>query len=126
MELPRDGVESVHTFRHREWRTEWPKSYAMRYTAKYASNFYLPFGEAADSGYAFGDRKSYQMDFHNTRGDQRGRTRRRRGEDVVMVKPAIANGWLGEERIYEILVAIKRAGADLIITYREGDRERTE
>ncbi len=123
----------------------------MSYAAKYASNFYSPFREAADSRYAFGDRKSYQMDFHNAREAIREvELDVAEGADIVMVKPAlayldvirlirenfdvplaaynvsgeysmvkaaIANGWLSEEIIYEILVAIKRAGADLIITY---------
>jgi len=124
----------------------------MSYAAKYASNFYGPFREAAESGYAFGDRKSYQMDFHN--GSEALREVEldiREGADIVMVKPALAYldiiwrvkqrfgvptaaynvsgeysmvkaagkfGWLDEKQIaYEILVAIKRAGADLIITY---------
>uniref|UniRef100_A0A7J2TKK3 Delta-aminolevulinic acid dehydratase n=1 Tax=Archaeoglobus fulgidus TaxID=2234 RepID=A0A7J2TKK3_ARCFL len=123
----------------------------MSYSAKYASNFYSPFREAAESGYKFGDRKSYQMDFHNAREALREiELDIKEGADVVMVKPALAyldiikivkekftvpvaaynvsgeysmvkaaieKGWLGKEIIYEILTAIKRAGADLIITY---------
>jgi porphobilinogen synthase len=63
----------------------------MAYSAKYSSAFYGPFREAADSAPAFGDRKSYQMDFHNSREalkeclmdiDE--------GADIVMVKPALA------------------------------------
>jgi len=124
----------------------------MSYAAKYASNFYSPFREAADSGFKFGDRKSYQMDFHNS--DEALREVEldiKEGADIVMVKPALAYldvlfkvkerfkvptaaynvsgeysmvkaasrlGWLDEKSIaYEILTAIKRAGADLIITY---------
>ncbi|MEM4473237.1 MAG: porphobilinogen synthase [Archaeoglobaceae archaeon] len=123
----------------------------MSYSAKYASNFYSPFREAAESGYKFGDRKSYQMDFHNS--DEALREIEldiAEGADIVMVKPALAyldvirrvketfyvplaafnvsgeyamvkaaieKGWLGKEIIYEILTAIKRAGADLVITY---------
>jgi len=128
----------------------------MSYAAKYASAFYGPFREAAESGYSFGDRKSYQMDIHNS--DEAMREVDfdiQEGADIVMVKPALAYldvlkrikdefgmptaaynvsgeysmvkaaaklGWLDEEQIaYEILVAIKRAGADLIITYHAMD-----
>lgn len=123
----------------------------MSYSAKFASNFYSPFREAAESGYKFGDRKSYQMDFHNS--DEAMREIELdilEGADIVMVKPALAYldiirrvkdsfnipltaynvsgeysmtkaaikmGWLSKDIIYEILTAIKRAGADLIITY---------
>ncbi|AGK60581.1 porphobilinogen synthase [Archaeoglobus sulfaticallidus PM70-1] len=124
----------------------------MSYSAKYASSFYSPFREAADSGFAFGDRKSYQMDIHNS--DEAMREIEldiMEGADIVMVKPALAYldiirrakdtfniplaaynvsgeyamvksaeklGWLdGKAIAYEILTAIKRAGADLIITY---------
>lgn len=123
----------------------------MSYSAKFASNFYSPFREAAESGYKFGDRKTYQMDFHNSNEALREiELDINEGADIVMVKPALAYldvirrarekflvplaaynvsgeysmvksairmGWLSEEVIYEILVAIKRAGADLIITY---------
>jgi len=126
----------------------------MSYSAKYASSFYTPFREAADSGYKFGDRKTYQMDIHNS--DEALREVEldlKEGADIVMVKPALAyldiirrvkdkfkvptaaynvSGeycmvkasakWLDEVAIvYEILVAIKRAGADLIITYHAKD-----
>ncbi|NOY11252.1 MAG: porphobilinogen synthase [Archaeoglobi archaeon] len=124
----------------------------MSYSAKYASSFYGPFREAAESGYAFGDRKSYQMDIHN--GSEALREVEldlKEGADIVMVKPALSYldiirrvkeafnvpvaaynvsgeysmvkaagrmGWLDEKEIaYEILTSIKRAGADLIITY---------
>ncbi|MCS7121850.1 MAG: porphobilinogen synthase [Archaeoglobaceae archaeon] len=123
----------------------------MSYSAKFASNFYSPFREAAESGYKFGNRKSYQMDFHNAREALREiELDVEEGADIVMIKPALAyldiiskakerfnlpiaaynvsgeysmikaairNGWLSEEIIYEVLVAIKRAGADIIITY---------
>jgi len=126
----------------------------MSYSAKYASSFYSPFREAADSGYKFGDRKTYQMDIHNS--DEALREVEldlKEGADIVMVKPALAyldiirrikdkfkvptaaynvSGeycmvkasakWLDEVAIvYEILVSIKRAGADLIITYHAKD-----
>lgn len=123
----------------------------MSYAAKYASSFYSPFREAAESGYKFGDRKGYQMDIHNAREALREiELDVEEGADIIMVKPALAyldvirmvrerfplplaaynvsgefsmvkaailRGWLSEEVVYEILVAIKRAGADLIITY---------
>lgn len=128
----------------------------MSYSAKYASNFYSPFREAAESGYKFGDRRSYQMNFHNR--DEALREVEldlKEGADIVMVKPALAyldiiravkekfkvpicaynvsgeysmvkasaiHGFLDEKAIvYEILTCIKRAGADLIITYHAKD-----
>jgi len=128
----------------------------MSYSAKYASAFYGPFREAADSGFKFGDRKGYQMDIHNS--DEALREVEldlKEGADIVMVKPALSYldiirrvkerfgvpvaaynvsgeysmvkaaskmGWLDEASIaYEILISIKRAGADLIITYHAKD-----
>jgi porphobilinogen synthase len=124
----------------------------MAYAAKYASGFYGPFREAAESTPQFGDRRSYQMDPANA--DEALREVEldiREGADIVMVKPAMAyldivyrvkqkfgypvaaynvsgeysmikaagqNGWIDEERIMlEVLFAIKRAGADMILTY---------
>jgi len=124
----------------------------MSYAAKYASSFYGPFREAAESAPQFGDRKSYQMDPANAREAMREiRLDIEEGADIVMVKPALPYldiisrvrmecelpiaaynvsgefamvkaasqlGWIDEERVMmEILVSIKRAGADLIITY---------
>lgn len=124
----------------------------MAYAAKFASAFYGPFREAADSAPQFGDRRSYQMDPANAREAMREiETDIAEGADLVMVKPAlayldllrrarerfdlplaaynvsgeyamvkaaVANGWLDEQRVVlEILTGIKRAGADLIITY---------
>ena len=124
----------------------------MAYSAKFASGFYGPFREAADSTPRFGDRRAYQMDPPNAREAMREiETDVAEGADIVMVKPALAyldlirqarqrfdlpiaaynvsgeyamvkaaarNGWIDEERVAtEILVGIKRAGADLIITY---------
>ncbi len=124
----------------------------MAYSAKFASAFYGPFREAADSAPRFGDRRSYQMDPPNAREALREIERDiAQGADIVMVKPALAyldvirrarerfdhpiaaynvsgeysmvkaaaqHGWLDEARaVMEILTAIKRAGADLIITY---------
>jgi porphobilinogen synthase len=124
----------------------------MSYAAKYASGFYGPFREAAESTPQFGDRRSYQMDPGNA--DEALREVEldiREGADIIMVKPALAyldiiyrvkqrfgypvaaynvsgefsmikaagqNGWIDEERIMlETLLAIKRAGADIILTY---------
>ncbi len=124
----------------------------MSYAAKYASAFYGPFRDAADSTPAFGDRRSYQMDPANGREAVREVSLDIwEGADIVMVKPALAyldvirevrercdlplaaynvsgeyslvkaaaeKGWIDEERVMtEILTSIKRAGADMIITY---------
>lgn len=124
----------------------------LAYAAKYASAFYGPFREAAESAPQFGDRRSYQMDSPNVREALREVEQDiNEGADMVMVKPALAyldvirrvrdtfnyplaaynvsgeyamvkaatqRGWLDEKRIVmEILTAIKRAGADIIITY---------
>ena len=65
----------------------------MSYAVKYASSFYGPFREAADSAPAFGDRRSYQMDFHNVReGLREARLDVEEGADIIMVKPAMAFG----------------------------------
>jgi porphobilinogen synthase len=124
----------------------------MSYAAKFASAFYGPFREAAESTPAFGDRRSYQMDPANRREAMREIALDiEEGADVVMVKPALAyldvlreardrflhplaaynvsgeyamvkaaaaRGWIDEDRIVaEILMSIRRAGADLILTY---------
>ncbi len=124
----------------------------MSYAAKYASGFYGPFREAAESTPKFGDRRSHQMDPANA--DEAIREVEQdiaEGADIVMVKPATAYldiiyrvkekfrmptaaynvsgeyslvkaaarmGWVDEERVMmEMLTSIKRAGADLILTY---------
>ena len=124
----------------------------MAYAAKYASFYYGPFRDAADSGAKFGDRTTYQMDFHNAAEALREvQLDIKEGADIVMVKPALAyldiiyrvkqafgmptaaynvsgeyamikaaaaNGWIDEKSVMmETLIAIKRAGADLILTY---------
>ncbi|HCT58356.1 MAG TPA: porphobilinogen synthase [Gemmatimonas aurantiaca] len=124
----------------------------MSYAAKYASAFYGPFREAAESTPAFGDRRSYQMDSANGREALREvRLDVEEGADILMVKPAGAyldiisavkrdtrmplaayqvsgeysmiraaaeRGWIdGDRAMMESLVAIARAGADMIITY---------
>src|SRR5919112_2864367 len=124
----------------------------MAYAAKYASAFYGPFREAAESAPQFGDRRSYQMDPANAREAlvETGLDIEE-GADIVMVKPALPyldvlrrvrettnlpvaaynvsgeyamikaagiNGWIDEERIMlEVLLSIRRAGADMILTY---------
>jgi len=128
----------------------------MAYSAKYASAFYGPFREAAQSAPEFGDRKSYQMDPANSRMALREvELDVKEGADIVMVKPALAyldiirmvrdrfnlpvaaynvsgeyamvkaaakNGGLDEKKIVlEILTSIKRAGADLILTYHAAE-----
>lgn len=65
----------------------------MSYAVKYASSFYGPFREAADSAPAFGDRKTYQMDYHNVReGLKEAALDLEEGADIIMVKPAMAYG----------------------------------
>jgi len=131
----------------------------MAYSVKYASAFYGPFRDAADSAPAFGDRRQYQMDPHNRReGRREALLDVEEGADIVMVKPALAYldvvreirglvdvpvcaynvsgeysmvkaaarlGWLDEKRAaLEILTSIKRAGADMIITYSAKDAAR--
>ena len=128
----------------------------MAYSAKYASAFYGPFREAADSAPKFGDRRSYQMDPANVREALKEVDLDvSEGADIIMVKPALsyldviskvrenfelpvaaynvsgeyamvkaaaANGWMEEQRTtLEILTSIKRAGADIIITYHALD-----
>jgi porphobilinogen synthase len=131
----------------------------MAYAAKYASGFYGPFREAAESTPQFGDRRSYQMDPANT--DEALREVEldiREGADIVMVKPALAyldviyrvkekfgypvaaynvsgeysmikaageRGWIDEPRIMmEVLFSIRRAGADMILSYFAKDAAR--
>jgi porphobilinogen synthase len=128
----------------------------MAYAAKYASAFYGPFRDAADSAPQFGDRRSYQMDPANAREALVETSLDiEEGADIVMVKPALPyldvlrrvrettdlplaaynvsgeyamvkaaaqNGWLDEKRaVIEALTGIKRAGADIIITYHAPD-----
>jgi len=125
----------------------------LAYAVKYASAFYGPFRDAAESPPSFGDRKSHQMDPANVREALReAALDMAEGADMLMVKPALpyldvihrvrdafpelplaaynvsgeysmikaaaANGWLDEQKVVlETLTAIKRAGADLILTY---------
>ena len=131
----------------------------MAYSAKFASGFYGPFRDAADSAPQFGDRRGYQMDPANGREAMRAIERDlAEGADMVMVKPALAyldlvrearqrfdaplaaynvsgeyamlksaaaNGWIDEERVVlETLTGIKRAGADVILTYHAKEAAR--
>lgn len=124
----------------------------MAYSAKYASSFYGPFREAADSAPAFGDRKTYQMDYSGRKEAMKEiELDISEGADIVMIKPALAyldiikeastrynypmaaynvsgeycmikaaaqKGWIDERgAALESLTAIKRAGADIIISY---------
>jgi porphobilinogen synthase len=127
----------------------------MAYSAKYASHFYGPFRDAAESPPRFGDRRSYQMDFANAREALREvELDIEEGADIVMVKPAMAygdiiravrdrcdvpvaaynvsgeysmvkaaieKGWVSPAIIEEVLHSIKRAGAEIIITYFASD-----
>jgi porphobilinogen synthase len=131
----------------------------MSYAVKYASAFYGPFREAADSAPAFGDRRAYQMDGGNAREAMReAELDYSEGADFLMVKPALPyldilkqvrdrfdlplaayhvsgeyamikaaaeRGWIDEGRVMlETLTSIKRAGADVIITYYAQDAVR--
>jgi porphobilinogen synthase len=124
----------------------------MAYSVKFASSFYGPFRQAAESPPQFGDRKSYQMDMANSNEALREISLDiQEGADIIMVKPALAYldiirrvkekfnlplaaynvsaeyalvkaaaqlGWIDEKKIImEILTSIKRAGADIVITY---------
>lgn len=124
----------------------------LAYAVKYASAFYGPFREAADSAPAFGDRRAYQMDAANVReAMHEAELDYSEGADVLMVKPATVcldvlrmlrdqfdvplaayhvsgeyamikaaaqRGWIDEQRVMlETLTSIKRAGADMILTY---------
>jgi porphobilinogen synthase len=128
----------------------------LSYAAKYASSFYGPFREAAQSTPAFGDRRAYQMDSANIReAIKEVEQDIAEGADMVMVKPALAyldviravreithlpvaaynisgeyamvkaaaaNGWIDERNVtLEILTGMRRAGADIIITYHAVD-----
>lgn len=128
----------------------------MAYSAKFASAYYGPFRDAAQSAPCFGDRRSYQMDFTNSKEALREiEADIEENADIVMVKPALAyldilkeasstynmpfavynvsgeysmvkaaaiQGWIDEKRIVtENLIAMKRAGANIIITYHALD-----
>jgi porphobilinogen synthase len=152
-----DGrVGAIRTALDEDGLTDTP---IMAYSAKFASAFYGPFREAADSAPAFGDRRSYQMDPAN--GDEALRETLLdvgEGADIVMVKPALpyldlvrrvkeatsmpvaaynvsgeyamvkaaaAAGYLDEQAtVLETLTCIRRAGADIVITYHAKEAAR--
>lgn len=127
----------------------------MSYSTKFASSLYGPFRDAAESGMAFGDRQTYQMNPANSREAFReSELDKEEGADILMVKPAglyldilakvktlglpvaayhvsgeyamikaaAQNGWIDEKRVVlEVMTSIKRAGADLILTYYTRD-----
>ncbi len=136
-----------------------PGTKIMGYSAKFASNFYGPFRNAADSSPKFGDRRAYQLDYAQVKAALREvKADINEGADTVMVKPALsyldvirqvkskfdyplaaynvsgeyamvkygAKMGLWDERkmVFEIITAIKRAGADFIITYHAVDLAR--
>ena len=136
-----------------------PQTPILSYAAKYASGFYGPFREAAQSAPQFGDRRGYQMDPGNVREALKEvALDLEEGADMVMVKPALSyldviravrerfhvpvaaynvsgeyamvkaaaqNGWIDYQRVMmEILTSIRRAGADLILTYHALDAAR--
>ena len=131
----------------------------LAYSAKFASAFYGPFRDAADSAPQFGDRRAYQMDPPNGREAMRAIARDLdEGADMIMIKPALAyldlvrearqrvdaplaaynvsgeyamvkaaaaNGWIDEERVVlDTLTGIRRAGADMILTYHAKEAAR--
>ena len=160
MVAPSDMMDGrVGAIRQALDREGFPHIPIMAYASKFASGFYGPFREAAESTPQFGDRRSYQMDPAN--GDEALREVAldiEEGADIVMVKPALPyldiirrvkekfgyplaaynvsgeyamlkaaalNGWLDEERVMlESLTSIRRAGADLILTYFAKDAAR--
>lgn len=152
-----DGM--IATIRQALDETGFYKIPVMSYAVKYASAFYGPFRDAADSTPSFGDRRTYQMDPANRDEALREATfDDQEGADILMVKPALsyldiirdlknnfdrpiacynvsgeyamvkaasAKGWIDEERVMmESLLSMKRAGADLIITYFAKDAAR--
>jgi len=150
---PSDMMDGrVRTIREALERDGFKDTGIMSYAVKYASSFYGPFREAADSKPQFGDRKSYQMDPANAReAIKEALLDIEEGADIIMVKPALPcldiihqvrarihlpvaaynvsgeyamvkaadqRGWIdGAEVMMEMLLSIRRAGADLILTY---------
>ncbi|MFH0937900.1 MAG: porphobilinogen synthase [Planctomycetota bacterium] len=145
-----DGM--VRAIRHGLDQAGFTDTAILAYSAKYASAFYSPFRDIAAAAPAFGDRRQYQMDYHNWReGLREARLDVEEGADMVMVKPALAYldvicrvresvdlpvcaynvsgeyslvkaaaklGWMDEKALaLEIVGGIRRAGADIIITY---------
>jgi porphobilinogen synthase len=157
MVAPSDMMDGrVRAIRQQLDKSGFEETPIMSYAAKYASAFYGPFREAAESAPQFGDRRSYQMDAGNAAEALREVALDiQEGADIVMVKPALAyldilyrvktefgyptaayavsaehsmikaaaaNGWIDERAVtMESLRAMRRAGADIIITYAAAD-----
>jgi porphobilinogen synthase len=157
MVAPSDMMDGrVHAIRTELDKTGFADTPIMSYAAKFASAFYGPFREAAESAPRFGDRRSYQMDAANANEALREVALDiREGADIVMVKPALAyldliwrvksafghptaayavsaeysmvkaaaaKGWIDERAVtLESLLALRRAGADILITYAATD-----
>lgn len=153
MVAPSDMMDGrVRAIREELDKQGFPDTPIMSYAAKFASAFYGPFREAAESAPQFGDRRSYQMDAANAEEALREVAMDiQEGADIVMVKPALAyldilqrvkaefgyptaayavsaehamikaaaaNGWIDERAVtLESLLAMRRAGADILITY---------
>jgi porphobilinogen synthase len=142
----------VAAIRHQLDEEGHPNTPILAYSAKYASAFYGPFREAAESTPEFGDRRGYQMDPANAaEAEREAKLDLDEGADMIMVKPAVpyldvirrvkqetaaplaayqvsgeysmlkaaaANGWIDERAVVlETLTGIRRAGADVIVTY---------
>ena len=154
---PSDMMDGrVRAIRHHLDQNGFADTPIMSYAAKFASAFYGPFREAAESAPRFGDRRSYQMDAANANEALREVALDiQEGADIVMVKPALAyldilyrvktefglptaayavsgehamikaaaaNGWIDERAVtLESLLALRRAGADILITYAATD-----
>lgn len=150
------AVGQVAAIRKTLDRNGYGRTKIMGYSAKFVSNFYGPFRNAANSAPAFGDRSAYQLDYSDAKNAiKRIKDDMRQGADIVMVKPALAyldiinrarkevavplaaynvsgeyamvkNGartglWDEKKMVMEILTSIRRAGADLIVTYHAKD-----
>jgi len=160
MVAPSDMMDGrVRALREALDKAGFPETPILSYAAKYASAFYGPFRDAAESAPRFGDRRGYQMDPANAREAMREIALDiEEGADMIMVKPALAfldivrrarerfdlplaaynvsgeyamvkaaaeNGWIDERKVtLEILTAIRRAGADVILTYHALDAAR--
>ena len=157
---PSDMMDGrVRAIREELDRLGYPETPILSYAAKFASAYYGPFREAAESAPRFGDRRSYQMDAANGAEALREVALDiQEGADIVMVKPALAyldiihrvktefgyptaayavsaehamikaasaNGWIDERAVtLESLLAMRRAGADIVITYAATDAAR--
>ena len=152
MVAPSDMMDGrILALRHELDKHGYTNTPIMSYAVKYASAFYGPFRDAAGSAPTFGDRKTYQMDYHNPREAMRDiQDDIDEGADIIIIKPALAfldilktaswetaynvsgeysmvkaaaaNGWIDEKKIVmENMIGMKRAGAQMIITYHALD-----